>query len=589
MSARISLSMIVKNEERALPKCLAAARPWVDEVVVVDTGSTDRTPDIAREFGAIVHAWAWRDDFAAARNESLRHCTGDWVLALDADEVMTPESGPALRRACDEAPADVVAYDIKIVCPREGDGGLVRLNWFPRLFRRLPGVQWEGVIHEQVTASVAEHGRTERSQIEVLHSGYTLDPATMAAKAERNLELLGRQLQTEPDYAPGWFQLAETYALVGKLDEAIDAYRRCLRLIQLSRLTFGSGVVALALQNLGAVLVQRGRPGDKEEGIRLIRAAMEVDGSLATPHVHLGNHAMADHDWEAAERHFGKALEMVERQHDNDQFQICPWLIHTLRGCARAQQRRLPEAIASFEASVALNPEYKDALWLLALAASDHGDHAKSLSALDRLAGLGRDDFPFHVRRASVLAALGRHGDAADAARAALRHEPDSAPIQLVLAENLARDGRPAEAAQAYERLTASSPDNPAPWLAMAQCWEAAGERDKMMAAYRRAVELAPESPDVLFALGSACLRGGALDTAEACLAAAIAARPERPEFRFNHVLCLVKKGDLEGARRALASIVERWPSLTQAGELVRAIDRFGVAAVDTEPARSAS
>src|SRR2546427_10591625 len=99
MSARISLTMIVKNEERALPACLEAARPWVDEIVVVDTGSTDRTREIAAGFGARVHEWAWRDDFAAARNESLRHTTGDWILALGADEVLSPELGPALRRA----------------------------------------------------------------------------------------------------------------------------------------------------------------------------------------------------------------------------------------------------------------------------------------------------------------------------------------------------------------------------------------------------------------------------------------------------------------------------------------------------------
>lgn len=589
MSSRISLSMIVKNEEQALPKCLEAARRWVDEIVVLDTGSTDRTREIAREFGAVVHEWVWRNDFAAARNQSLGHCTGDWVLALDADEVMTPESGPALRRACDDGPDDVVGYDIKIVCPREGDGGLVRLNWFPRLFRNLPGVQWEGVIHEQVTTSLLGRGRVIRSGVTVMHSGYTLTPEVMAAKAERNLALLQRQLQEEPDYAPGWFQLAETYALVGKLDEAIDAYRRCLRLIQLSRLTLSSNVVALALQNLGAVLVVRAKEDDVEEGLRLVRAAMEVDGNLITPHVHLGNHAMAERDWDAAERHFAKALEMVEQQGEGDQFEISPWLIHILRGCARAQRQRLPEAIASFEAGLALNPKFKEGFWLLALAASDAGEYGKSLAALDRLAGFGRDDFGFQARRATVLAALGRHQEAVDAARAALAHEPNTGPVLLVLAENLARAGHAAEAAETYERLAAGAPDNPAPLLAMAQCWETAGEPAKMMDAYRRAVDVAPDSPDVLFALGSACLRGGALDTAAECLAAAVAAQPDRADFHVNHALCLLKKGDLAAAGPALHAVLERWPDMTQARELVRLLDRLGAIAVAAEPARSAT
>src|SRR5207245_8170935 len=123
-----------------------------------------------------------RDDFAAARNESLRHATGDWVLALDADEVLTPESGPALRRVCDD-PGNVVGYDIKIVCPREGDGGLVRLNWFPRLFRNLPGVRWEGVIHEQVVTSLAGRGPIVNWPGEVRSSGYKRSHDSIGARA----------------------------------------------------------------------------------------------------------------------------------------------------------------------------------------------------------------------------------------------------------------------------------------------------------------------------------------------------------------------------------------------------------------------
>src|SRR5262249_45544502 len=301
MGTRISLTMIVKNEEVALPACLDAARPWVDEIVVVDTGSTDRTRAIAADYGARVYDWAWRDDFAAARNESLRHATGDWILALDADEVLTPEAGPALRRACED-PGDVVGYDVKIVCPREGDGGLVRLNWFPRLFRNLPGVRWEGVIHEQIVTSLAGRGRIVKCPVEVLHSGYTLSPEEMQAKARRNIALLERQLRDEPDYAPGWFQLAETYVMAGRLDDAVDAYRRSLRLVEVSRLTLSPGVITVALQNLGAALFQRNAPGDRDEARRLLASALSLDPELIPIRVIMGNHAMAEQKWEEAER-----------------------------------------------------------------------------------------------------------------------------------------------------------------------------------------------------------------------------------------------------------------------------------------------
>jgi tetratricopeptide (TPR) repeat protein len=577
MPARISLTMIVKNEERALPACLAAARPWVDEIVVVDTGSTDGTREIAQAHGARVVEWAWRDDFAAARNESLRHATGDWVLALDADEILTPASGPALRQAC-EVGREVVAYEIKIVCPREGDGGLVRLNWFPRLFRRLPDVRWEGVIHEQVVASLSGHGRIERGPIEVIHAGYKLTPEQMTAKAKRNIALLERQLREEADYAPGWFQLAETYMLVGRIEEAIAAYRRCLRLLQLSRLTLAPGVVAIALQNLGAALLQH---GDRVEGLRTIEAA------LAPAYVHLGNHAMAEGNWTAAEQHFTRALGMVQQGNETDEYQISPWLIHFLLGCALGRQGRLHEAMACYHEALAINPQHAESLWLLGLAASEAGEWTDSLTALEQLGSLGRDDFAFHVQRASALSNLGRASEAADAAQAALAHDGGSPTVLALLAHSLTQAGRPAQAAIAYERLTAATPDSPAPWLALAQCRQAAGDHAGMMAAYQQAVTIAPESADVLFALGSACLRGGALDAAEECLAGAAERAPDRSDIRLSHAVCLVKQGDLDAARRVLDELLERWPDNTHAREISRLLSRLAAAEAAAAGARS--
>jgi tetratricopeptide (TPR) repeat protein len=583
MPARISLTMIVKNEEPALPTCLAAARPWVDEIVVVDTGSTDRTREIAQAHGAHVVEWAWRDDFAAARNESLRHATGDWVLALDADETLTPASGPNLRRACEVGP-EVVAYEIKIVCPREGDGGLVRLNWFPRLFRRLPGVRWEGVIHEQVVASLSGHGRIERAPIEVTHAGYTLTPEQMAAKAKRNIALLERQLREEPDYAPGWFQVAETYVLAGRLEDAIAAYRRCLSLLELSRLTLAPGVVAIALQNLGAALLQH---GDRAEGLQTIEAALALDPTLAPAYVHLGNYAMAEGNWTTAEQHFTRALGMVQQQGETDEYQITPWLIHFLRGCALGRQARLHEAMACYHEALALNPRHLESLWLLALAASEAGEWTDSLAALERLGAHGRDDFAFHVQRASALSNLGRVEEAADAAQAALARDGGSPAVLALLAHSLAQAGRPAQAAAAYERLAAATPDAPGPWLALAQCRQAAGDHAGMMAAYQQAVTIAPESADVLFALGSACLRGGALEAAEECLAGAVERAPDRSDVRLSHALCLVKKGDLDGARRALDVLLERWPDNPQARELSGLLSRLAAAEAAAAGGRS--
>jgi O-antigen biosynthesis protein len=108
--ADVSLCMIVKNEERVLPDCLTSARPFFREMIVVDTGSTDRTVEIARECGAQVFDFPWTESFAEARNQSLSHATGRWIAWLDADDTLPWESGEAILHSALSAPPDIVGF-----------------------------------------------------------------------------------------------------------------------------------------------------------------------------------------------------------------------------------------------------------------------------------------------------------------------------------------------------------------------------------------------------------------------------------------------------------------------------------------------
>ena len=121
--ATVSLTMIVRNEENNLPHCLTSARGLFDEIVVVDTGSTDRTKDIAVEFGAKVIDFVWIDDFAAARNMSLAHATGDYAFWLDADDVLDPPQREKLKTLIDGLrTGDDAAYVVRCLCDPSSDG-----------------------------------------------------------------------------------------------------------------------------------------------------------------------------------------------------------------------------------------------------------------------------------------------------------------------------------------------------------------------------------------------------------------------------------------------------------------------------------
>jgi tetratricopeptide (TPR) repeat protein len=217
VGTRITLSMIARNEAEYLEECLKSVQGVVDEIVLVDTGSTDATPRIAEKYGAkVIHA-EWQNDFAAARNIALQHATGDWILVLDADERLTPESKQAILNAARHP--QFVGYYLEILNEiREGDYFVHRLV---RLFRRMPYARWEGAIHEQIIPSLVSHkGRIATVAAQVRHLGYSKEVMRSRDKAQRNIEIILRELERDPDDLFHKFNLANTYFALGDYEQA---------------------------------------------------------------------------------------------------------------------------------------------------------------------------------------------------------------------------------------------------------------------------------------------------------------------------------------------------------------------------------
>ena len=215
----IALCMIVKNEEQWLPQCLDSVRDVVDEMVIVDTGS----------YGAKVYQVPWRNDFAAARNESLKHATAHWILVLDADERLDAVNRNRLLEIA-RTKYDGIFVRIESAV-QSAESGLVDISIFARLFRNRRGVRFEGIIHEQVLPSIERlKGRIADSELTIFHAGYAKNKEDMQAKHLRNLTLLKEQVASRPDFALGVFHLGETYQLCKHYEEAMVSYRRALQL-----------------------------------------------------------------------------------------------------------------------------------------------------------------------------------------------------------------------------------------------------------------------------------------------------------------------------------------------------------------------
>ncbi|MEN6527463.1 MAG: glycosyltransferase [Candidatus Polarisedimenticolia bacterium] len=196
----MSLCLIVRDEAERIGRCLDAALPIADEIVVVDTGSTDGTAAIAAAKGARVVPFVWIDDFAAARNAALDAARGDWILMLDADEVLERPRRERLRKLLAEAREP--AFTVEIVSPR--GAGRVETARIARLFRRDPRHRYEGRIHESVLGSICRAlGREtispEASGLRARHEGYAPELAAARGKEERNRRLLLAEIEDKPD------------------------------------------------------------------------------------------------------------------------------------------------------------------------------------------------------------------------------------------------------------------------------------------------------------------------------------------------------------------------------------------------------
>jgi GT2 family glycosyltransferase/tetratricopeptide (TPR) repeat protein len=233
--SKLSLCMIVRNSSRTLRPCLQSIRPWVDEMIVVDTGSTDDTPDIARELGAKVYEFPWCDDFAAARNKSLEFATGDWLFWMDSDDTIDQENGRKLRELADRAhPAHIMGFVMQVRCPDGRGGGAYATDTAVdhiKLVRNLPGIHFCRRIHEQVLTSIRLlGGDVEWTDIYVTHSGSDSTLEGRRRKQTRDFRILKLELKDDPDDTFTLFNLGMTLLDMGRPSQAISFLCRSLQM-----------------------------------------------------------------------------------------------------------------------------------------------------------------------------------------------------------------------------------------------------------------------------------------------------------------------------------------------------------------------
>lgn len=220
---RLALVMIARDEAAAIGRALESARAHVERMIVLDTGSTDATREIAAGLGAEVSSFTWCDDFAAARNASLALSDAAWNLVLDADEWIAAGAEAALAAAALPAAGGDFFGTVRrdSAMDERGASGLAQC-WIPRLLPR--GTRYEGRIHEQPVGP----GRERRLPLVLGHDGFM--PDSLARKGDRNEALLMQALQATPEDAYLWFQLAKEHQVRERPAQAAVCFAEALRL-----------------------------------------------------------------------------------------------------------------------------------------------------------------------------------------------------------------------------------------------------------------------------------------------------------------------------------------------------------------------
>lgn len=384
----LSLCIIVKNEEKALPSCLKSVQGKVDQIVLLDTGSTDNTVEIAQSYGAQVHHFTWCNDFAAARNTALQYVQTDWVLILDADEHLNPSALPKMQQAMADEQVLVINFLRQEVGATQSPYSLVS-----RLFRRHPQIKFSRPYHAIIDDSVTEilqqqnHWRIlDLDEVAVLHYGYQPSVINSLDKYNRAQKAMESFFLNHPQDVYACSKLGALYLQTGNLTKAIKLLKQGLKS------NLASPPILFELHyTLANAYSQQGKIQKSKN--KFTDAAKHYEKAIAQPilprlklgaYNNLGSLLQIIGNLQAAEQLYEKCL-TVDPYFATAYYNL---------GKIYKQQGRVSGAIAAYRQAIKLNPTDAYAYQNLGLILFKIGQISESVAALRQAINLHQQHNP---------------------------------------------------------------------------------------------------------------------------------------------------------------------------------------------------
>lgn len=305
---RISQCMIVKNEENNIQRALSWGKGLVSEQVVVDTGSTDRTMEIARKMGAIVYEFPWKDDFSAAKNFAISKTKYEWVAFLDADEYLAPDDKEKVRNYIKLLQDTAAESLLTSLVNLDNQGNVMSVSTQNRIFKR--HLRYEGRIHEHLisTKNRLHQMADVTKDVTIYHTGYGTREENR--KSGRNLRLILLELEDYPDSYEMWGYLGQEYMAREDWDQAESALRKAAALIPKE----GKGVydITLSVTYMRLLDVLVNRRAEESDLMEVYRQATASWPEEADYDYIVAQYFCGQGDWEKGERHLRRGLETLE-------------------------------------------------------------------------------------------------------------------------------------------------------------------------------------------------------------------------------------------------------------------------------------
>ena len=318
-SVRLSQCMIVKNEEKNIRKALSWAKDIAFEQIVVDTGSTDHTVEIAKEMGARVYHFSWVNDFAAAKNFAIDQAKGDWIAFLDADEYFTAKDAKTLLKILEQLEnSKKSTQSVQVVRSKmihlDDQGKPFSIAVQDRIFRNLPNLRYHGQIHEQLkpTGKFEPVCLNAEETLSIFHTGYSSSAYLETGKTSRNIELLRKALADQPEDYNLWSYLGDSLMVEGDCEQAIDCFRKVLfespgPSCMMEERFYNAGLRLLR------ILVGSQQNTDEMEIQSIAQKLNYPDTPNPDIHYYLGNWYLIHEDYPRAKEELETGLQKLER------------------------------------------------------------------------------------------------------------------------------------------------------------------------------------------------------------------------------------------------------------------------------------